>query len=1099
MNGHCVECPVDTLYEYVPSYSDQIVGTGFWKKTISKDESYHRCVKDCSPKYPYISSSRKCLSNCSGNKVQRGNRKYCRDENINNGFCNVNDCPVQEFKCYFLQCFTECPAFTVIYNNSCVIECFDDKPFIVNGECVEQCPEGYVLDNGVCQMTCSSGRYLFNKTCVDKCPWNKEYVDDGICVSECPLPKLYQIKVCVNNCSESFALDGRKCMTKCPSGHFKHQQKCVKTCPEFTLEENQKCVINCSSGFFQVDNQCVSTCPHDYYVKESSKTCVKMCDGVKFYKNNNVFCLNECPNKTVEVNSTCISHCPKRQPFLHGKSCFSKCPDLFRFVEKKIGLDNSLTYVCVEKCTKYSASISNLCVDACSLGEVLYEEICQEQCPNSDPYKVHLPANSIEDGLDISMSFNVTSQINAFAVCATECPLNFVMDNGECYVNCPSANRNMIFNSICLPHCPEKYPLIIIEDNKNVCTNHCVKLRFQQTCLDQCPNSHSAIHEGECIRCSELGMYEQNQKCVNECNFVRFENRCYNKCPQNATYIYNKTCVKACPSNASTTDEQYREGYNHLVCTDKCSSDKFISGNNCVTSCPASKRLPFNGICMACHEVGKYDDGSKCVDECPDLHHEFRCISNNCPNDLAIFNKTCVADCPVTAPIKSGIVWSFQSPYKCTESCEKGRFLYKNRCVYSCENPHHFIFNNSCVEKCPQDAQLISKHRNYHNVKEYCVSQCKETEFLFNFTCVEKCPDGYYSNRQRCVLSCPTNNPYKYGQRCVHSCQSLRVGMNCYDHCPHRTYQYNKTCVQNCPLIKPFKYNDKCVDVCPFFLIKKTCYEHCPSGLMGYNRKCLLLCPDKAKYRYKWRCFNKCPNNTIFISMTSTCSDSCPHGKLKYQQNCYDQCPMQAPYNFKGECVVSCDGYLYGLECYKQCPPRLFVYKEKCIPKCPEKASFVLSRNCVTSCPFVHDDHHTCMRECPENTYPDGKRCKNGCPPSLPFKDYIYKSKCIEKCEGNELATENNRCILSSDCSSFIYYSWCFQKCPSNIYLLRSGDKKYCKSLIPVYIMIGILSFFVITAISFGIRVFYHCNKLRRVSFLIIRDETAFSEFTLCP
>lgn len=81
---------------------------------------------------------------------------------------------------------------------------------------------------------------------------------------------------------------------------------------------------------------------------------------------------------------------------------------------------------------------------------------------------------------------------------------------------------------------------------------------------------------------------------------------------------------------------------------------------------------------MACHEVGKYDDGSKCVDECPDLHHEFRCISNNCPNDLAIFNKTCVADCPVTAPIKSGIVWSFQSPYKCTESCDKGRFLYKN-------------------------------------------------------------------------------------------------------------------------------------------------------------------------------------------------------------------------------------------------------------------------------------------------------------------------------------------------------------------------------------------------------------------------------------
>lgn len=1081
LNGHCVECPVDTLYEYVESYSYQIVGTGFWKQTIRKDESYHRCVKVCSPKYPYISSNRKCASRCAGNTVQRGNMEYCRDENINNGFCNVNDCPVQEYKCYFIQCFTECPAFTVIYNNSCVIECFDDKPFIVNGECVEQCPEGYVLDNGVCQLRCSSGRYLLNKTCVEKCPRNKEYVSDRVCVSECPISKLYQKKLCVNNCSESFTLDGRVCRTKCLSGRFEFEKRCVETCPESTLNENQKCVNNCSSGFFQFDNHCVSACPHNYFVKKSNKTCVKMCEGVTYYKNNTVFCLNDCPEKTVEVNSTCLSHCPKRQPFLHGMSCFSRCPDLYRFVKKKIGLDNSLTYMCVKQCTKYSSSISNLCVDACSLGEVLFKEICQTQCPNSDSYKVHLPSNSLEEELNISMSFNVTSPINAFVVCATECPSNFVMDNGECFVKCPSAKRNVIFNSTCLQHCPKNYPFIVIEDDKNMCTNHCVKLRFQQTCLDKCPNSYSAIHKGECIRCTKLGMYEQNQTCVNKCDFVRLENRCYNICPQNATYIYNKTCVKACPSNANTVDNQNREGYIHLVCTDKCPSDKFISGNNCVSNCPDRKRLPVDGQCMACHEVGKYDDGSKCVDICQDLHHEYRCVEK-CPKNFKIFNKTCVVDCPVTAPIQIRNFWDYSSPYKCVQSCNKGEFVYKNRCVYRCDDYDYFIFKNTCVETCPQDARFISKSKGYNDAKE-CVSQCKETEVSLNFTCNEKCPDGYYGNEHQCIRSCPTNNPYKYGKRCVKSCQSLRVGMNCYDHCPYRTYQYNKTCVQNCPLTKPYNYNDKCVEDCPFFLIKKRCYEQCPSGLLGYKSKCLLQCPAEAKYRYKWGCFNNCPNNTILYSKKSTCFDSCPPGKLKYQQICYDQCPMQAPYNSIGECVESCDGYLDGLECYKQCPPRLFLYNEKCLPKCPEKASFVDNQNCVTFCPFVHDDHHNCMKECPENTYPDGKRCKSGCPPSLPFKDSIYESKCIEKCASYELATENNRCISSSDCSGFIYYSWCFQKCPSNIYLLRSGDKKYCKSLIPVYIMIGILTFFVITAISFGIRVFYHCNKLRRVSF----------------
>lgn len=92
MNGYCVECLVDIFYEYVLFYIDQIVGIGFWKKIIIKDESYYRCVKDCLLKYLYISFNRKCVWGCLGNDVQRGNKKYCRDENINNGYCNVNDC-----------------------------------------------------------------------------------------------------------------------------------------------------------------------------------------------------------------------------------------------------------------------------------------------------------------------------------------------------------------------------------------------------------------------------------------------------------------------------------------------------------------------------------------------------------------------------------------------------------------------------------------------------------------------------------------------------------------------------------------------------------------------------------------------------------------------------------------------------------------------------------------------------------------------------------------------------------------------------------------------------------------------------------------------
>lgn len=104
----------------------------------------------------------------------------------------------------------------------------------------------------------------------------------------------------------------------------------------------------------------------------------------------------------------------------------------------------------------------------------------------------------------------------------------------------------------------------------------------------------------------------------------------------------------------------------------------------------------------------------------------------------------------------------------------------------------------------------------------------------------------------------------------------------------------------------------------------------------------------------------------------------------------------------------------------------MFVYKEKCIFKCLEKVFFVFSRNCVVFCLFVYDDYYICMRECFENIYFDGKCCKNGCLLFFLFKDYIYKLKCIEKCEGNEFVIENNRCILSLECFGFIYYLWCF-------------------------------------------------------------------------
>lgn len=194
-------------------------------------------------------------------------------------------------------------------------------------------------------------------------------------------------------------------------------------------------------------------------------------------------------------------------------------------------------------------------------------------------------------------------------------------------------------------------------------------------------------------------MYEENQLCVNRCEIVHFENRCYNDCPQTDKFMYNGTCLRSCPSNASKVDEQHHEPNNFIVCMKNCLSKKLTFGNNCVSKCPDSKRLPVDGECMACNEVGKYDDGSKCVDICQDLHHEHRCV-DNCPKQFKIFKNTCVRNCRKIAPLIN-FIHDYNThiiEYRCVKNCHEDKpYLNKNNCVRWCDFGD-FILNKTCVK-----------------------------------------------------------------------------------------------------------------------------------------------------------------------------------------------------------------------------------------------------------------------------------------------------------------------------------------------------------------------------------------------------------------
>lgn len=1174
LDGQCVECPVDTLYEYIRSI--QYKKQWYYSRTVTIDNSYHRCVKMCSKINPVIGSQRICTSSCPTNKIQKGDILFCKDDNINDGFCENKQCLSAELRCYFMQCFNECPDFTVSYNNSCVIDCFEDKPFIFLKRCVKNCPANHVLEDGVCRKSCSIGKYLYNKTCVQDCPATQQYVneqkcvtgcpvqkkkqgqfcvntcsnkyyqdgnncvnecpesrrfvDETNCVRRCPVEKLIQEMRCVHNCSDSFFFDGNKCVKKCPKSHqyinerhcvekcpvqkyiqdlfcvhqcfesyfldgqlckkecpanlFVHERQCVKSCPETTLTENHMCVLKCSYQLFQTKHYCLSECPSGYFINGSSNVCVEHCNGVKYFNNNVAFCMQDCPNDTANVNSTCVTSCPKSHPFFFLQRCLIECPTHSKFFSKRIGPDNTVKYVCVDRCSKYVSLLSKMCVDACSFNEVLFRRICQKSCPQSDPYRLHLPETS-RNKLKIKSSFNIIRPINAFTVCSQKCPSTFVKENMDCFPECPHSERSMVYNSSCFKTCPETDPYILKKGNQNICTYKCPKLRFEKQCVTRCPKSTMSMVNNECINvnCSEIGKFEDGKLCVDKCEIVQYENRCYKTCPKGVQYAFNGTCQKSCPIYATMSYEQYYGRYTLTVCLSDCPKDTFIFDNHCVSKCPSVKRLPLNGTCTACIDVGKYDDGSKCVDFCPYLHYNSQCLES-CPKELKVFNGTCVSICPFDAPLESYITNDYNSlsDLHCVASCEKGYYQFDNRCVYFCDN-NYYYFNGSCVEICPKTAPYMSEVKSIDRSMVQCFHQCKKTQFSMDFTCFDKCPDGYLGYKQLCIRKCPSDSSYIYNNLCVKGCKTLRGGMNCFDKCPKGTLHLDKTCVRTCPSIKPYAFKDKCVRDCQRYVIKKKCYEQCPSGLNGYKNKCLVNCPREARYSYKWECLPRCPNKTFYIY--STCLDKCPKGKFQFERTCLFKCPSRNPYVFNNECVSICNGYLDGKFCRMKCPKRKFSYKRKCITKCPMQNKFVNGQECVESCPFAHDAHFNCLKACPKKSHRYGKTCKTGCPSHVPFVG-LFDETCSEKCGFYELATEDYKCIIKSDCSGFIDGIWCRSMCLNNTYILISGRDKLCKSLLPVYIAIPVLSVCVFPSVVFSIRVLCHCCSMPKVGLMLV-------------
>jgi hypothetical protein len=187
--------------------------------------------------------------------------------------------------------------------------CNKEKPFKIQGKCVEKCNPGMVLDeynrcvyscpqdktlnekDGRCTK-CVEGLYGYKDECVSKCPEDAKVVDitkDGmVCVKECPpfkrtvLDSVDGISYCIPNCESDKLYDPVTL-------------RCVEGCNVYAPFESMK------DGVRICDNVCPS-----YYTQENK--CVDLCapELVKYYKGRR-YCGN-CPAGT-SISALDIQQC----------------------------------------------------------------------------------------------------------------------------------------------------------------------------------------------------------------------------------------------------------------------------------------------------------------------------------------------------------------------------------------------------------------------------------------------------------------------------------------------------------------------------------------------------------------------------------------------------------------------------------------------------------------------------------------------------------------------------------------------------------------------------------------------------------------------
>ena len=565
-------------------------------KNLTKD-NYFYCLK-CSDSYQLNDL---CFDTCPNNYenidevdlLNNNTISYCNlISPLENG-CDVltDTCPTGYmefdhycFKCkedlylYENNCFKECPIDTLnkytdeCYSGKYCSFCPKEKKFSLNGECLENCPTGYMYDRSfICfELTCESYEYYFEAEgkigCVLECP-DQTYIfedkDLKFC-KNCDVENglIYvdlETNTCVTECQKTTYIVGKKCHS-CYSNKINAQENgCIPECPKGSTynQETNRC-INCDK--FVLNGVCVDECPERYL--EKNKICEKCNRFINFEEN---ICKTNCdPNEITNLKLKECIKCPKDLKFysFEENKCISKCQDdhdgdkankfVCQKVSNKMYAPNFEIYV--EKClgqdevpfkdhenkVKYSIQTDTVCITCASRGYYKYwENIKSLKCiSNCIAYTIEVNNDECE---------YCKSNIKHDSKCVDTCPegfeLNKTIDEKNYNFQCKKCNlfykQDNLKNTICLDKCP---PGSIIMNNTK-CGDICKDLNkylFENECIENCIGKYNEFNE--CLVNEEPNKINDIEKMMIEEKPPQCENKSCNNSP--CEVINNKVICK---------------------------------------------------------------------------------------------------------------------------------------------------------------------------------------------------------------------------------------------------------------------------------------------------------------------------------------------------------------------------------------------------------------------------------------------------------------------------------------------------------------------------------------------------------------------------